>query len=372
MPWSPTRAFPHPLVNIKGSRIDPTLINCLSYSLFESITWQGLGSVINKFRSRVLALDRLGQRSAVGALQRLRVPHTYCWLVPISSRPLTQGVLIWCCRSETLIKRPADWHSNVSVAGLMRIPKSHNYQPPTSLAEFLKSGPPPVYIGFGSIVVDDPHRLTDIIIGALQITKVRALISAGWANLGNVVDNSSLHICEVGDCPHDWLFPQVSCVVHHGGAGTTFAGLAAGKPSVIIPFFGDQLFWGDSVYRAGAGPIPIPWKSLTAEGLAQAIKTAMDPQVCATAHTMGLQLEAENGTQKALHCIEVTLPIDKMRCSILEDHSAAWKVKKSGLRLSAVAMEALNVAGILKHTDVKLLVSTSLHGSRRKTNEGSG
>lgn len=354
MPWSPTRVFPHPLVNVKGSRVDPSLMNYLSYSLFESITWQGLGSVINKFRSRVLALDRLGQTSAVGALQRLRVPHTYCWFVLTSFKPLIRGVLIDHCRSETLIKRPADWNSNISVAGLMRIPKSHTYQPPVSLVEFLESGSPPIYIGFGSIVVDDPRRLTEIIIEALQITRVRALISAGWANLGNNVEALSPLIYELGDCPHDWLFPQVSCVVHHGGAGTTFAGLAAGKSSVIIPFFGDQLFWGDSVHRAGAGPKPIPWRTLTAESLAQAITTALDSQVRATASTMGLQLKAEDGTQKALQSIEAFLPIDKMRCSILKDRSAAWKVKGSSIRLSAVAMETLHVAGLLRYTDVKL------------------
>jgi len=354
MPWSPTRAFPHPLVNVRGNRIDPGLMNYLSYSLFESITWQGLSSVINKFRSKVLALDRLGQSSAVGALQRLKIPHTYCWLVLISFIPLGHSVLMERCRSETLINKPADWDANISIAGLMRIPRSHTYQPPSSLAQFLESGPPPIYIGFGSIVVDNPRRLTDIIIKALQITKVRALISTGWANLGDTIGDASAHIYELGDCPHDWLFPQVSCVVHHGGAGTTFAGLVAGKPSVIIPFFGDQLFWGDSVYRAGAGPKPIPWKSLTSEGLAQAIEAAMDPQVRATAYTMGLQLNAENGTQHALRSIEAALPMETMRCSILEDHAAAWKVRGTSIRLSAVVMETLNVAGVLQYTDVKL------------------
>ena len=72
-----------------------------------------------------------------------------------------------------------------------------------------------------------------------------------------------------------WLFPRVAAVVHHGGAGTTAAGLRAGKPSVICPFFIDQPLWGKRVHALGAGPKPIPQKKLIVDTLAEAMVEAV-------------------------------------------------------------------------------------------------
>jgi UDP:flavonoid glycosyltransferase YjiC (YdhE family) len=110
------------------------------------------------------------------------------------------------------------------------------YSPSPELAEFLAAGPPPVYIGFGSIVLDDPKAMTEVLLDAVQATGVRAIISKGWANLGG---SNTGHIFWLGDCPHEWLFQHVAVVVHHGGAGTTACGLSQGKPTVIVPFFGE-------------------------------------------------------------------------------------------------------------------------------------
>jgi sterol 3beta-glucosyltransferase len=96
----------------------------------------------------------------------------------------------------------------------------------------------------------------------------------------------------------------MSVVVHHGGAGSTMAGLRAGKPTVICPFFGDQPCWGQVVLRAGAGPPPVPQKTLTAERLADAIRAALAPGVTAQAAAMGERIRAEDGTARAVHFIE--------------------------------------------------------------------
>lgn len=112
-----------------------------------------------------------------------------------------------------------------------------NYQPPPDLERFLRSGPPPVYIGFGSIVIEDPPRLTAIILEAIRLAGVRAIISRGWSNLGD--GSHSSDIFYIDDCPHEWLFQQVAAVVHHGGAGTTACGLRYGRPTTIVPFFGE-------------------------------------------------------------------------------------------------------------------------------------
>lgn len=128
------------------------------------------------------------------------------------------------------------------MTGFSFLKAGSNYTPPEDLAQFLAKGPPPVYIGFGSIVVKDPTALTKLIFEAVKLAKVRAIVSKGWGGVGagEVPDDVYL----IGNCPHDWLFQRVSCVVHHGGAGTTAAGIALGKPTVVVPFFGDQPFWG--------------------------------------------------------------------------------------------------------------------------------
>ena len=121
------------------------------------------------------------------------------------------------------------------VSGFFFRDVSH-YQPPPKLLSFLKGGPPPIYIGFGSIVFQDSDHMLSLILDAVKAAGVRAIISKGWSNL-QVEDRED--VCLIGDCPHEWLFPEVAAVMHHGGAGTTACGLKNGKPTFIIPFFGE-------------------------------------------------------------------------------------------------------------------------------------
>jgi UDP:flavonoid glycosyltransferase YjiC (YdhE family) len=148
-------------------------------------------------------------------------------------------------RSPALIPKPADWGPHISVAGFYFLKLASTYTPDAELAAFLAAGPPPIYIGFGSIVVDDPNAMTKLIFEAVKKTGQRALVSKGWGGLGADELGIPDGVFMVGNVPHDWLFPRVSCVVHHGGAGTTAAGIACGKPTVIVPFFGDQPFVSD-------------------------------------------------------------------------------------------------------------------------------
>lgn len=99
-------------------------------------------------------------------------------------------------------------------------------------------GPPPVYIGFGSIVVEDPETLTGTLLEAIRMTGFRAIISRGWSKLGGSFPFTR-DVFYLDDCPHEWLFPRVAAVIHHGGAGTTACGLRHGRPTTIVPFFGE-------------------------------------------------------------------------------------------------------------------------------------
>jgi hypothetical protein len=204
-PYTPTQAFPHPLANIKKSNVDPGYTNFMSYPLVEMMTWQGqvskllsldldglilcsLGDLVNNFRVKTLGLEPVSTLWAPGQLYRLKVPYTYLW-------------------SPGLVPKPKDWGPEIDIAGFVFLDLASSFEPPEELSRFLDAGEPPVYIGFGSIVVDDPDKFTKMIFEAVKKAGVRALVSKGWGGLGD--DSVPENIYMLENTPHDWLFPKV-------------------------------------------------------------------------------------------------------------------------------------------------------------------
>ncbi|TAQ83705.1 hypothetical protein B7494_g7975 [Chlorociboria aeruginascens] len=335
MPWSPTQAFPHPLATFERSNVNSSFANYISYTMMELLAWQGLGDVINRFRVKTLKLDPISPLWGHMLLSRMKVPFTYLW-------------------SQALIPRPKDWGPHISISGFSFLSLADSYRPSDDLTEFLNAGPPPVYIGFGSIVVDRPNELTNIIFEAVRRAGVRALVSKGWGGVGG--NEAPEGVFLLGNCPHDWLFKRVSCVVHHGGAGTTAIGVALGVPTVIVPFFGDQPFWGAMVYRAGAGPEPIPFKKMTGETLANSIKTALGPEVSTAAKAMEAKISGEDpGASQAAMYFDKAADMDSLRCHLFPDRVAVWRVRKTNLRLSGLAAATLLNKNAIKIQQLKLV-----------------
>ncbi|OQV08036.1 hypothetical protein CLAIMM_12365 isoform 2 [Cladophialophora immunda] len=335
MPYSPTQAFPHPLANIQSTNADPQLTNYISYTMIEVLSWQGLGDIINRFRAKCLGLDPVSLIWAPGMLQRLKVPHTYCW-------------------SPALIPKPKDWGPHISISGFCFLNLASDYTPPSDLQAFLDHGPPPVYIGFGSIVLDDPDAMTELIFDAVRKSGQRVLLSKGWGGLGADRLRIPDGVFMLGSVPHDWLFKHVSCVVHHGGAGTTAAGIRAGRPTVVVPFFGDQPFWGATVARAGAGPHPIPHKQLTADKLADAINFCLKPESLQRAQELASKIATERGSDMGAQSFHQYLEVDRLRCTLAPSRPATWRIKRTQVRLSAFAACTLANAGLLLFEDLKL------------------
>ncbi|KAH6712110.1 hypothetical protein BKA61DRAFT_485843 [Leptodontidium sp. MPI-SDFR-AT-0119] len=334
MPWSPTKSFPHPLVNIRSSNAHGDQTNFLSYALVEMMTWQGLGDVINKFRRTILNLTSISLMWAPGMNSRLRIPFTYCW-------------------SPALIPKPKDWGPYISISGFYFLSLASSFTPAPELLKFLADGPPPVYIGFGSIVVDDPDAMTTMIFSAVKKLGIRALVSKGWGGLGGDALEIPDNVFMLGNVPHDFLFQHVSAVVHHGGAGTTAAGIAAGRPTVVVPFFGDQPFWGKMIARAGAGPEPIPFKQLNVDNLVKQLEFALKPETLIRAKQLGEKMAQEDGAGEGAKLFHAHLG-DEVRCSVLPDRSAVWRVKKADVKLSGLVATVLINEGLVDLNDLKL------------------
>jgi len=203
------------------------------------------------------------------------------------------------CYSPAVVPRPPDWSEHAHVTGYWFLDHLPDWQPPHDLVDFLESGPPPVYVGFGSMTSRDPEKTSRIVLDALRQSGQRGVIATGWGGLSQSGLPGEVFVTEA--VPHDWLFPRMAAVAHHGGAGTTGAGLRAGVPSIIIPVTDDQPFWGRRVNALGAGPAPIPRKRLTAERLAHAISVAVtDDSIRKRAAELGETIRAEDGVGNAV------------------------------------------------------------------------
>jgi sterol 3beta-glucosyltransferase len=210
------------------------------------------------------------------------------------------------CYSPAVVPKPPDWSEHAHVTGYWFLDHPQEWQPPADLVGFLESGPPPLYVGVGGITSRDPEKASRIVLDALRQSGQRGVIATGWGGLSRSDLPGEVFVTEA--VPHDWLFPRMSAVVHHGGAGTTGAGLRAGVPSILVPVANDQPFWGRRVKALGAGPDPIPRKRLTADRLAHAMRVAvMDESIRKGAAELGQRLRAEDGVVNAVRIINQTV-----------------------------------------------------------------
>lgn len=274
-PFTPTKEFS----SVLTPKL-PAFLNRVSHQLARQLMWQG-------FRSA----------DAIARKEVLNIPPAP--LLGSFDSKSTQNMPILYGFSPSVIPAPSDWNANTHITGYWFIDEADNWQPPTALLDFLRSGSTPVYIGFGSMSNRNPEKTADLVIQALAHTKQRAVLLSGWGGLqkNNVPDS----IFMIDSIPHSWLFPRVSAVIHHGGASTVAAGLRAGVPSVIIPFFGDQPFWGQRIADLGVGAKPISRKKLTVEKLANAIQEVVTNEgMRHRAAKLGKQIQTENGIQSAV------------------------------------------------------------------------
>jgi UDP:flavonoid glycosyltransferase YjiC (YdhE family) len=274
-----------PMIRVPARvRLGP-LFNTATHVMSLGLAWQPVRGEINRWRRRTLDLPParwLGPFDGSGA--RRRDPAIYGY-------------------SPRVVPKPGDWGPDIQVTGYWVSPVDPSWRPPDELQRFLASGAPPIYIGFGSMTPNDAEALTAVALEALDRTGQRGVLLSGWGSLGSGALPPTVTV--VSDIPHEWLFPQMRAVVHHGGAGTTGAGLRAGVPSILSPLGFDQPYWGERVTTLGVGPTPIPRRHLTADRLAQAIDRAVrDEGMRERAAKLGAELRSERGLDNAVAAIE--------------------------------------------------------------------
>lgn len=280
--FTPTAAFPIPFIArwpLGG------VANKLSYQ-FNRFTGLAYGTMINTFRRRSLGLAGMSRWSDYLTLADGRpVPVLYCF-------------------SPTIVPVPADYPPHAHVTGYWFLPDQDTWRPSPELVAFLDAGEPPLYIGFGSMGFGNhaaDHGAS--VVEAVQQLGVRAVVATGWG--GITLDTTSENVHVVRDVPHSWLLPRTAAVVHHGGAGTTAAGLRAGRPTLICPVLGDQGFWAERIHTLGAGPRPLPSRRITTTRLVEHLDLLLtDDRYRSRAEALSQAIRSEAGLNQAIRVIE--------------------------------------------------------------------
>jgi len=206
--------------------------------------------------------------------------------------------------SPQIVPRPHDWPAKVHVTGYWWLPKGPDTTVPEHLRAFLEAGPPPICLGFGSMMDDNPEELRAVVLDVLDRLRLRAVIVGGSGSALLGFDNLP-NVCQVPFVSYDWLFPRVSAVVHQGGAGTASFCLTAGVPQVIVKYCLDHTFWAARLHRLGVAPPGLVRHKLKASALTAAIRRAVDdPRLKERAVALAPLVCAEDGLGNATRILQ--------------------------------------------------------------------
>uniref|UniRef100_A0A7S4DUG1 Glycosyltransferase family 28 N-terminal domain-containing protein n=3 Tax=Lotharella globosa TaxID=91324 RepID=A0A7S4DUG1_9EUKA len=383
MPWSPTSQFPHPLggvaykeltgkdkkkfeaspdkgdvkdmdsflenfQKIQATKSKKSDANSYSYKSVDWLMHMGMGELLQKFRVK----HNLTKTWKEGAdiVNSRGLPFAYIW-------------------SPSLIPKPEDWGANIDIVGFCELKGSgFTGEPPADIKAWLEKDPekPPIFIGFGSCVLPDPRKVAKNIYYAAQKADVRVIIQQGWAELGKSLtgkdgvsfvkgtkldDGSESEGYDIkandfalviGRVSHSWLFDHVTGVVHHGGAGTTYAGLKAAKPTFVAPFFGDQPFWGQMVSAAGAGPKPQGVDDWEEESLAKKFLEMCGEPMKKAAKGLSDAMAKENGAAKSIDAIYSHLYFHQLHCGRAEYDTYTSRTCAMNLHTNATTDTQIN------------------------------
>lgn len=260
---------------------------------FMNSVWWKIGEVmINSFSKSTINMMR--KREGLPPLKRILGEAT------------ESKTLNLIASSYLLCPPQPDWENHHRVCGFFNIPyEGERWQIPESLDIFLNSGPPPIYMTFGSMMSFDPaiHEITHLMVDAVRLADCRAIIQSHWDDISDIPENPLIY--KISSAPHQYIFPHCSAVVHHGGAGTTQSSTLSGCPSVVVAHIADQPFWGRELHRLGVAPKPLHRRSVTAKKLSEKIKTVLaSAAIKEKAQRISEIMKREDGVRRAVQLIE--------------------------------------------------------------------
>lgn len=287
-PTQPTGEFPHHLSRLRLSWMRP--VNRLSHLLFEQLFWQPERVWVNRWRTE-LQLEPVPWRGPARWLRQRKCLHLYGY-------------------SPMIIPKPKDWGNEMHVTGFWFFDAAEQFDPPPALRAFLENGPPPIVIGFGSLVDPDPAGLERILYEALAATGERAIILSGWSSESCRLPPPN--VFHAGWVPFPWLLKRAKAIIHHSGAGTMSEAVRAGIPSVAVPYSGEQSFWANRLCSLNASPKPIPRLKLSVKRLTDALRMALgEKQLHRRVNSLSQALNEEDGVANAVAAFQ--LEIDRLK-----------------------------------------------------------
>lgn len=236
----------------------------------------------------------------------------------------------------------------------MSLPTKVVSTPPIELERFIMNGTPPIYIDLSSAVIGRFQPNISILTNAAHLTGLRAIIRVERKEYKSIQANKPSNIHLLTSSLDQKLVRKTCCVVHCGSIGLTAAVLAAGKPSVIVPFFRDEIFWGKIIAKAGVGSAAVLLTEVTSQNLAAAIETAIAPQGLLKAKILGETALVEEGIYVAIMSLHDQFLKARLACSISPTKAATWKISKTEVRLSSCAAAVLMGTGLLDFEKVEL------------------
>jgi sterol 3beta-glucosyltransferase len=288
LPVTPTSAFPSLLFPVRLPLGRSPLYNKLTHILAEESFWQLYRFSVNTWLRDTLKCAPLPRRNQRNTLYKQKRPVLYAY-------------------SSHVLPRPADWGDWIHVTGYWFLDHPADWSPPSDLVDFLESGSPPIYVGFGSMHIPHAEETTRQVVQALCRTKQRGILLSSQGGLcqSDLPEN----IFQIETIPHSWLFPRVASAIHHGGTSTLAMALRSGIPSITIPASYDQYFWSKRCFELGVGTRPIPYRELSTERLVNAIRAvSQDQDMKARAHVLGRCIREECGVKRAIEVIHHHLP----------------------------------------------------------------
>ncbi|TWU72643.1 Sterol 3-beta-glucosyltransferase [Metarhizium rileyi] len=290
MPWTRTRAYPHAFIMPEHKM--GGAYNYMTYVMFDNIFWKATAQQVNRWRNKTLGLPN----TSLEKMQPNKVPFLYNF-------------------SPSVVAPPLDFSDWIRVTGYWFLDEGGAYEPPKELSSFIQKakadGKKLVYVGFGSIIVNDPAKMTQEVIDAVLKADVRCILSKGWSDRISPKDDPArlradepempAEIFVINSAPHDWLFGQIDAAAHHGGSGTTGASLRAGIPTIIRPFFGDQYFFASRVEDLGVGVGLRRWGANT---FGRALwQVTRNERMIVKARVLGEQIRKDKGVDTAIQNI---------------------------------------------------------------------